>query len=139
MIKSEKLLYVVSDLGQVDALCADAKTMLDNRGESEHAFAVDLLLREFVNNAILHGHASASDKHAKVTVRINRSWIKIQVTDQGPGFNWRLKKKSQPEDDATSGRGLAIGLHYARRMHYNCKGNQVTLWIKKAIKGAIYG
>ncbi len=134
MKKRRTMTGSVSDLGQLDAFCADARTLLENLGESAQAFAVDLLLREFVNNALLHGHKSAADKKAKVLLCDRRSWIKIRITDEGPGFNWREKKKNMPDDAATSGRGLAIGLHYARRMHYNYRGNQVTLWIKKAKK-----
>ncbi len=121
----------VSSLCQLDSLCSRAKTMMETRGECEHAFAVDLLLREFVNNAILHGHRGETDRQATVLLKVSRDWIKIQVTDQGPGFDWRARKKVPPDTDATSGRGLAIGLHYAQRMRYNFRGNRVTLWIRK--------
>ena len=123
---------IISDLTKVDGVCREAKKLLESNGQEEHIFKVDLLLREFLNNAIIHGNCLNARKHVKVSVRIGRAWIVLWIADEGVGFDWRAKIMSPPDDSATSGRGLAIGAQYAERMQFNRAGNQVTFWIVKA-------
>lgn len=122
---------ISSDLEEVDAVCKDARKLLECQDQTGHAFAVDLLLREFLNNAILHGHRSDIRKQVRV-VRVGRKWITLRIADEGPGFDWRTMKRVPPDEAATSGRGLAIGTQYAQRMRFNRAGNEVTLWIRKS-------
>jgi len=120
-----------SDLGLVDAVCRDARSLLACHGQTECVFAVDLLLREFLNNAVVHGNGQDPAKQVEVTMQIGRDWIVLTVTDQGPGFDWRARRRAPPDEDATSGRGIAIGAQFAQRMKFNREGNQVMLWINK--------
>ena len=122
---------ISSDLAEVDAVCKDARKLLECQNQTRHAFAVDLLLREFLNNAILHGHRSDIRKQVRVAVRVGRKWIILRIVDEGPGFDWRTMKRAPADEAATSGRGLAIGAQYAQRMQFNRAGNQITLWIRK--------
>ena len=123
--------FIFSDLAEVDAICRDARKLLESQGQSGHAFAVDLLLREFLNNAILHGNCSDARKRVQASVRVGRKWIVLWIADDGPGFDWRMRRRVLPDGAATSGRGLAIGAQYAQQMRFNRAGNQVTLWIRK--------
>jgi hypothetical protein len=68
----------------------------------------------------------------RVVVTVGRKWIVCRVADEGPGFNWRTKRRTPPGAEATSGRGLAIGALYAQRLRFNRAGNQVTFWIGKS-------
>jgi len=124
---------IPSDLAELDSVCSDAILLLRRCGHETHAFAVTLLLREFVNNAILHGHRSDISKRIGVFVRVGRRWIVVRVTDEGPGFDWRKAKRTVPDADSVRGRGLAIGVAYSEKMSFNRAGNQVTLWIRKAV------
>lgn len=122
---------IPSDLSEVDKICQNSQSVLDRQGQAGNAFAVDLLLREYMNNAILHGHHSDIRKRVQVELQVGRKWITLRISDEGPGFNWRAKKRNLPNDTDISGRGLAIGSLYAQRIRYNHAGNQVTLWIRK--------
>lgn len=124
---------IFSDPSEVNAVCLEARKLLDRQGQTGHAFTVDLLLREFLNNAILHGNCSDVGKRVEVSVRIGRKWIELRIADEGPGFDWRGSSRVFPDADATSGRGLAIGAQYAQRMQFNRAGNQVSLWIRKIL------
>jgi serine/threonine-protein kinase RsbW len=123
---------IPSVLSEVDGVCREVQTLLERHGAASRCFAADLLLREFLNNAILHGNRSDARKQVRVVVTVGRKWIVCRVADEGPGFNWRTKRRTPPEADATSGRGLAIGALYAQRLRYNRAGNQVTFWIGKS-------
>jgi serine/threonine-protein kinase RsbW len=122
---------ITSDVEEVDRVCKDAWKLLECQGLIVHAFEGELLLREFLNNAIIHGHRCDRRKRVKVTVQVGRKWIILRIADTGPGFAWRSTNRVPPDGADTSGRGLAIGAQYAQRMRFNRAGNQVTLWIKK--------
>lgn len=126
-------LSVPSDLAEIDAACAAAAELLRARGQDGQVFAATLLLREFMNNAVLHGNRSDKGKKVALLVRIGREWITIKVSDEGPGFDWRARRRAVPDENAVSGRGLAIGAAYSERMHYNRTGNQVTLRLRMTL------
>ena len=122
---------IPSDLSAVDGVCRDVRALLEGHGAADRCFAAELLLREFLNNAILHGNRSDARKLVRMTATVGRKWIVIRIADEGPGFDWRTRRRAPPEVEATSGRGLAIGALYAQRLRFNRAGNQVTLWIVK--------
>lgn len=122
---------VPSRVEEVEGVCALARDLLAGAGLEKRQFDVDLLLREFMTNAVIHGNGSDRKKRVGVDFRIGPKWIVLHITDEGPGFRWRTKSRIPPDERAASGRGLAIGALYAHRTRYNNAGNQVTLWIGK--------
>ena len=125
---------VPSRVEEVEGVCAFARELLTSAGLESRQFDVDLLLREFMTNAVIHGNASDRNKWVEVDFCIGPKWIKLRIADEGPGFRWRTKSRIPPDERAASGRGLAIGALYAHRIRYNNAGNQVTLWIGKIKK-----
>jgi serine/threonine-protein kinase RsbW len=121
-----------SDLAEVDGICREARALLAAHGQAGAGFSTELLLRELLNNAILHGNGLDDHKRVKASVRIGRKWIQLRIADEGPGFDWRSARQVLPDADAVSGRGLAITMLYARRIRFNRLGNQVTIWIEKS-------
>jgi len=120
---------IPSELSEVDGVCRATRALLEKNGLEKHIFVVDLLLREFINNAILHGNGSGSYKRVRVSVRIHQHTIVLAVADEGTGFDWRAQMRKAPETSDVSGRGLAIGMEYAKRIKYNRSGNRVVLTI----------
>lgn len=127
-------LTIASDPAAIDGVCREARRLLALDDLAEHAFTVDLLLREFVSNAIIHGNRGDPAKQVRIGMKIGRTWITLRIADDGPGFAWRSCRRTPPDGAATSGRGLAIGAAYAQRLQFNREGNQVMLWISKDIK-----
>lgn len=72
---------IPSDLAQVEGVCRAARDLLEANGLADHVFAVDLLLREFLNNAILHGNRLDASKLVQVEVRVGRRVIVLSVAD----------------------------------------------------------
>jgi serine/threonine-protein kinase RsbW len=120
---------IPSSLGEVDAVCQELRAFLQASGRAADFFAVELLAREALNNAILHGNRSQARKTTCLTLRLGRRWLRLQIADEGPGFDWRSARRSVTDTSATHGRGLAIGALYADRVGYNQRGNQITLWL----------
>ncbi len=131
---SEKRAYRVaipSDLTQVEGVCCAARDLLEANGLADRVFAVDLLLREFLNNAILHGNRSDASKLVQVEVRVGRKVIALCVADEGSGFDWRSWRRRIAGSTDTSGRGLEIGRLYANWIRFNPAGNRVILVVGK--------
>jgi anti-sigma regulatory factor (Ser/Thr protein kinase) len=118
---------------EVDAFCRETRAFLRGKGLASDVFPVEMLLRESLNNAMIHGNCSDSRKCIRAEVRIEGDWILLNVSDEGDGFSCEeaMKRPSNPE--ATGGRGLEIYSLYAQRISFNSKGNQVCLW--RAITG----
>ena len=123
---------VPSRMEEIDGVCNDARLILAAAGLGARQFDTDLLLREFMANAIEHGNGLAAEKRVSVDFRIGPRWIVVRIADEGSGFPWRKRHWHPPGESETSGRGLAIGALYARRVRYNSAGNQVTIWISKS-------
>lgn len=124
-------LSVSSRREEIDRVCERARELLASTGLSSRHFDADLLLREFMTNAMIHGNGLKPEKSVEVDFRVGPKWIVTRITDEGSGFSWRSKTRKVPEENETSGRGLAIGALYAHRVRYNKAGNQVTIWMSR--------
>jgi serine/threonine-protein kinase RsbW len=121
-----------SRMAEAESLCIKVRDLLQKKGLSRACFPAELLARESLNNAVLHGNRNDADKSILFRLWIGREWIRLQVTDQGPGFDWRKANKNRSSTTASSGRGLPIYALYAKRVQFNRRGNQITLWISKS-------
>jgi len=119
-----------SELAQVEPVCREVRELLRKGGLSRHEFAVDLLLREFLNNAIVHGNRQDPAKRVGYVFRVGPKQISIVIHDEGAGFRPRQDRFKLPDPAIPGGRGLAIGKEYADRLQYNRNGTEVRLWIR---------
>lgn len=119
---------IPSALAEVDPVCQHVCKILAESGLPGRRFEVDLLLREFLNNAIIHGNRFDTNKKATVSLEIHPESIELHISDEGCGFDWRTTR-IPADSTATSGRGLAIGAQFTSHMAFNDCGNQVTLFI----------
>ena len=90
-------------------------------------FASELLLREALTNAVVHGSSTNPNKCVKCVVRLDHRRLIIAVEDEGEGFNWRAMWTHQAADNACSGRGMEILRCYATRVRFNERGNATTI------------
>ena len=90
-------------------------------------FAVELLTREALINAAVHGCACDSSKQVTCVLRLRSGRVIIAVRDQGLGFDWRAAWERTPAKDMCSGRGIAIIRQYAHRLRFNQRGNSLIM------------
>jgi len=90
-------------------------------------FTAELLLREAVGNAVVHGCNCDAGKQVHCAIRLRGSRLIIAVWDEGQGFDWRAlwQRASQPDD--VSGRGIEILRQFATRVRFSKKGNAITI------------
>ena len=122
---------IPSLLEEVDTLCLRIRKLLVDNQLAAVSFGVELLAREALNNAVIHGNKRDTDKLVHLHFSIGREWIRLQVGDEGPGFNWRGMRRRAQDISATNGRGLPLYALYAQRIQFNQCGNQITLWFGK--------
>jgi serine/threonine-protein kinase RsbW len=120
-------LQAPSTPGAIDALCVRARSWLREKGLESDWFAVSLLLRESLNNAVLHGNRNDPELCVDCELRLGRRWLSISVGDSGAGFAWARRRKHRARCEDTSGRGLEIYRIYADKVVFNRKGNRVLL------------
>jgi serine/threonine-protein kinase RsbW len=115
-------------LKNVEQVCSAAAQTLEKYSlHKKDLFAIELLLREALNNAVLHGCHQNSLLSFSCRLMISDRELIIEVTDEGTGFNWRGKLEAQPANSDESGRGLSIYAIYANSIKFNESGNCVTL------------
>ena len=112
----------------VEKLCAAAAQNLDQISlDGQDRFAIELLLREALNNAVLHGCRQNPGLSFACQLSISEQSGIIEVSDDGPGFDWRSQPQISLDETSESGRGLHIYARYATAIKYNDAGNCVSL------------
>lgn len=117
-----------AELERVDTVDDVAAAFLADRQVPVDVFAVRLLLRETLSNAVLHGCSSDNALHVRFELRIEADGVALVTSDPGPGFDWR-RVQSAGEMDASGGRGLPLMDAYADDVSFNEVGNVVSLRI----------
>jgi serine/threonine-protein kinase RsbW len=113
-------------------VCRDVRAFLAERGDAVAGFVVELVARECVNNAVLHGSRQDATKTVSLLLRRGRRHYCLRVADQGPGFAWRdVLGRPVPDDCAVRGRGIPILEMYASRIRFSPDGSCVTVWLAR--------
>lgn len=121
---------ISSEPHQIERVIAECEAFL--RGLGVDSFPdLKLVMREMLNNAVEHGNRRAPDKTINCAVTLVRDRLfRIEVEDQGPGFDHAHLDLSIPEDPyQIRNRGLALINSFADRMEFNETGNRVTAYV----------
>lgn len=116
---------------EAELLCMKIRAFLQSAELSEVSFPVELLARECLTNAVIHGNRNAADKTVVFNLAVGRKWIRLQVSDEGHGFRWRNQREERQDTTIPSGRGVPLYALYAERVRFNRSGNRVALWVRK--------
>lgn len=107
--------------------------VLDRLGQfqwtEDEVFGVHLAVEEALMNAIKHGNALDSSKYVHVVSHLDCRTFRIQITDEGPGFDPNSVPDPTLDEnlELPSGRGLMLMRTYMSKVEYNERGNQVTM------------
>ena len=120
-------------LENVDAACSDLSKMFARRRIGKSRFATELLMREALNNAVVHGSRQDATRTVECNVKFDQDYLVIEVHDEGDGFCWQSAIQENMKTEALSGRGLPIMQAYADEVSFNEKGNTLLLkvWLPK--------
>jgi serine/threonine-protein kinase RsbW len=92
-------------------------------------FAIHLAVEEALVNAITHGNKLDSAKKVHVDCHVSRDHVRVEITDEGQGFDPASVPDCTLEErlEAPSGRGVMLMRSFMTRITYNAKGNSVVL------------
>jgi len=81
------------------------------------------LLKSKLNNSTFH------NRKVTIEMKVNNNHLRIIIEDEGKGFDTKIIKEYCKCKDTTKlhGRGIMITKSYFDSIHYNKKGNKVTL------------
>lgn len=116
-----------SELRNVDESIHILRGYLDSRHQQKHFFALSLLAREALNNAMIHGNGSDTDKQVIMRLITRDGRYFLEVEDEGRGFEWIQFMNSSSDESDETGRGHEIYRNYARSVRYNVEGNILCL------------
>jgi serine/threonine-protein kinase RsbW len=121
-----------STLANVDRAVDASRNFLHSRHIPFNPFELIFVLREALNNAVIHGNEKDSSLKVVCSLYFDQDTLTITVTDQGKGFDWQRQMLKAPvSSHTTSGRGLNSMEGFGFTMRFNEAGN--TLYLTKKI------
>ena len=92
-------------------------------------FALELVLDEAITNAVKHGNGNDPDKKVTVKFTSTPQRFEVEITDEGPGFDYNALPNPTCEENLLkpSGRGVLLMNAYMDEVVFNEKGNSVRL------------
>jgi len=92
-------------------------------------FSVRLAAEEALVNAIIHGNRLDAEKQVRICCRIAPELVRIEVTDEGEGFNpANIPDPTNPERiEYPRGRGVMLMRTFMSRVEYSDSGKSVLM------------
>lgn len=126
----QKELHLPSERGASRHIMEELLDQLASHGWPQaDVFAIHLAVEEAITNAIVHGNKLDESKTVHVACCVSPKLVRIEVTDQGPGFDSKSIPDCTLEErlDVPNGRGVMLMRSFMTRLEYNAKGNQVLM------------
>ncbi len=115
-------------LSNIDDADDRVAMFLREKAQNVDQFAVRILLRESVLNAVTHGSGKDPERMVILNVETMQEFVELRVQDPGVGFDWRSHSRDHDvEVLSDGGRGIALMEIYSDEMIYNDSGNKLTL------------
>ncbi len=101
---------------------------------SDHLrFRLQVALAEALANAVVRGNEEDPTKSVQVDAELFADHIRVQVTDEGVGFDpAQIPEPVRPEQIAdTCGRGLFLIRKLVDDVHFNEQGNSICMTLRR--------
>jgi len=133
-METELILELPNDLRAIEHAVEYVMRRCGPCRESERRFRLNFRvgLTEALSNAMLYGNEEDPGKRVRVEVTLGDTEIRVQVTDEGHGFDPDLIP--DPTSPANlvkpGGRGLFLMRQLMDEVYFNDRGNSVTLVLR---------
>lgn len=117
---------VPASLEAVEEFCRGVRAWAES-WRLPNAFAVELVTREAMTNATVHGCGCNPAQQISCLLRRKTGRVVIAVRDQGPGFDFASLSLRAPAEEACCGRGLLLMRLYSHRVRFDRRGNSITM------------
>ncbi len=116
-----------AELANVDKAHAATEEFITAVGIKDKAFDILLVMRELLNNAVIHGCKNLRDKKVRYSLEQFHDLIAMAVEDEGEGFDWKAAMEKELELESDHGRGMPIIKIYCSDFSFNKKGNSLIV------------
>jgi serine/threonine-protein kinase RsbW len=126
----KKEIHLPSERGASRLIMEELLDQLGIHGwPSADVFAIHLAVEEAITNAIVHGNKLDESKTVHVACHVSPVLVRVEVADQGPGFDPTSVPDCTLEDrlDVPNGRGVMLMRSFMTKLEYNARGNRVTM------------
>ena len=92
-------------------------------------FGIRLAFEEAIVNAMKHGNGHDKQKWVRVVCKLSNDRIRIEITDEGSGFEFDSVPDPTDEErlEVPNGRGIMLMRAFMCRVEYNDAGNRVVM------------
>ena len=96
-------------------------------------FRLQVVLSEALSNAIVRGNREDRRKWVDVRAELGADVIRLEVTDEGPGFDpHAVPEPIRPEQiDEANGRGLYLIRKLVDAVEFNERGNSICMILRR--------
>lgn len=96
-------------------------------------FRLQVVLSEALSNAIVRGNREDRAKWVHVRAELEADLIRLEVTDEGPGFDpSAVPEPIRPEQlDEANGRGLFLIRKLVDAVEFNERGNSICMTLRR--------
>lgn len=96
-------------------------------------FNLRVAVAEALANAIVAGNQEDRSKWVEVQAELGGDLLKVEITDQGPGFDpTQIQDPLLPEDlDRPNGRGLFLIRKLVDDVRFNASGNSICMMLHR--------
>jgi len=100
---------------------------------SRTRFRLQVVLSEALSNAIVRGNREDREKWVDVRAELGPDAIRLEVTDEGPGFDpSAVPEPIHPEQlDEANGRGLFLIRKLVDAVEFNERGNSICMILRR--------
>jgi serine/threonine-protein kinase RsbW len=100
---------------------------------SRTRFRLQVVLSEALSNAIVRGNREDRAKWVDVRAELGPDLIRLEVTDEGPGFDpSAVPEPIRPEQlDEANGRGLFLIRKLVDAVEFNERGNSICMTLRR--------
>lgn len=111
----------------VDTAVATVRAFLQHAGVPYDEFALHLVLREGLTNAVKHGNHEQPQRRVRCEVRLEPEALHIAIADEGAGFCWQRYYADEVGPGVPHGRGLWLMRAYGFDVSHTTRGNVLFL------------
>lgn len=136
-------LELPSELGAIETAVEYVTRRCESCGDDPRRFRFNfrVALTEALSNAMLYGNHRDPSKRVRIEVYVRNCSVIARVTDEGEGFDPRRIPDPTAKDNVTKsgGRGLFLMHNLLDEVHYNDRGNSVTLVLRRSPSSGLEG
>jgi serine/threonine-protein kinase RsbW len=121
---------IASDLAEGRQAAEQVLARLEENGWCERdRYAVRLALEEALVNAVIHGNQCHPDKRVGFRCELSEGWVRIEIADEGPGFDPDALPDPTTDDrlECPGGRGVMLMRHFMTRVEFSDHGRRVAM------------